>query len=177
MMNPYRCEICGEPYLGSSPPERCPFCGSDGKRVLPAAEWVNYGKVKMCKKSYKDCKKALDLELANYAYYKCSADKSDNQVTEAIFKRLMDQELEHAEVFAEAMGISLPEKLNYGSCSYNDYKNFVQSNKHEAKAIEFYIEAAKRAPETRIQQIFQAIAEVENQHLVLTNMYVFKKPK
>jgi len=63
MMNPYRCEICGETYLGLNPPERCPFCGSAGKLVLPAAEWLNYGKVEMCKQSYKDCKKALMLEL------------------------------------------------------------------------------------------------------------------
>ena len=174
MMNPYRCEICGEPYLGPNPPERCPFCGSAGKLVLPAAEWLNYGKVEMCEQSYQDCKKALELELDNYAYYKCSVSKADNQVTEAIFKRLAEQELEHAEVFAEAMGIPLPEVPECKCCSKDDSNNYVKSNKHESRAINFYIEAANRAPEPRIKQIFRAISEVENQHLILTNMYLFR---
>ena len=174
MMNPYRCEICGETYLGLNPPERCPFCGSAGKMVLPAAEWLNYGKVEMCKQSYKDCKKALKLELDAYAFYKCSASKSDNQVTEAIFQRLMDQELEHAEVFAKAMGIPLPEVPECQCCSSKDYCNYVKANKDESGAISFYTKVANRSPEPRIQQIFRAISDVENQHLILTNMYLFR---
>jgi hypothetical protein len=170
MMHPFRCEICGETYLGANPPERCPFCGAAGKLVLPAAEWMNYGKVEMCQQSYADCKKALELELNNYAYYKCAAASAQSQVTETIFKRLMKQELEHAEVFAKAMGIPLPADPVV-ECAGDDATNMEESNKHETMAIKFYIEAARRAPEPRIQQIFRAIAEVENEHLVTTNMY------
>ncbi|MFZ5753579.1 MAG: rubredoxin-like domain-containing protein [Bacillota bacterium] len=170
MMHPFRCEICGETYLGSSPPERCPFCGAAGKLVLPAAEWMNYGKIEMCQQSYEDCQKALELELNNYAYYKCAVARAQSQVTETIFKRLMKHELEHAEVFAKAMGIELPSAPDV-TCAGDDVTNMAESNKHETMAIKFYIEAARRAPEPRIQQIFRAIAEVENEHLVTTNMY------
>lgn len=170
MMHPFRCEICGETYLGSNPPERCPFCGVAGKLVLPAAEWMNYGKIEMCQQSYEDCQKALELEINNYAYYKCAVAKAKSQVAETIFKRLMKQELEHAEVFAKAMGIPLPETPTV-DCFNDDAANMEESNKHEKMAINFYIEAARRAPEPRIQQIFRAIAEVENEHLVTTNMY------
>ena len=170
MMHPFRCEICGETYLGANPPERCPFCGAAGKLVLPAAEWMNYGKIEMCQQSYEDCQKALELEMNNYAYYKCAVAKAQSQVAETIFKRLMKQELEHAEVFAKAMGIPLPEAPTV-ECAADDAANMEESNKHEKMAIKFYIEAARRAPEPRIQQIFRAIAEVENEHLVTTNMY------
>lgn len=173
MMHPYRCEICGDTFLGQNPPERCPFCGSAGKNVLPAAEWRNYGKVEMCQQSYEDCQKALNLELANAAYYKCSLSKAQNQITEAIFDRLMEQELEHAEVFARAMGIDLPGEMKR-KCHDEDAKNMALSNKHETTAIKFYTEAMNRAPEPRIQQIFRAIAEVENEHLIITNIYIYR---
>lgn len=171
MMNPYRCEICGETTLTANPPQRCPYCGSAGKRVVPAAEWIEYGKVNMCEQSYKDCRKALELEIDNYFYYKCSAKKAENQVTEAIFKRLMKQEYEHAEVFSDAMGIEFPEVL-IERCADSDYINMKQSNKHEARAVDFYTRVATRAPEPRIKEIFRAIAEVEEEHLIITNMYL-----
>lgn len=170
MMHPYRCEICGETYVGSCPAERCPFCGVIGENLLPAALWLRHEKVPMCKQSYEDCQKALELEMNNYAYYKCAAKKAENQINETIFKRFMKQELEHAEVFAKAMGIPLPPEPEV-SCNDSDLINMEESNKHEKMAINFYIEAAKRAPEPRIQQIFRVLAEVENEHLVTLNMY------
>lgn len=173
MMHPYRCAICGETSLMSGAPERCPFCGSDKKHLLPAAEWIDYGKVDMSEQSYKDCLRALELELNNYAYYKCSVDKAENQVTEAIFKRLMKQEYEHAEIFSDALGIPIPEE-RIRNCCNSDFKNMKNSNEHETKAITFYTEAANRAPEPRMRQIFRAIAEVENEHLIITNMYLFR---
>lgn len=171
MMNPYRCQICGETSLMSAPPERCPFCGAAGKRVVPAAEWIEYGKVEMSEQSCKDCYKALDLELSNHCYYKCSAENAGNQVTEAIFCRLMEQEEEHAEVFAEALGISFPE-IFAKKCANDDFTNMIESNKHEVRAVDFYTEVANRAEEPRIKEIFQALAEVEQEHLIITNMYL-----
>lgn len=170
MLHPYRCEICGETYVGSHPAERCPFCGAAGKHLLPAAEWKRWGKIEMSEQSYQDCQKALELEMNNYAYYKCAMNKAKSQVIETIFKRFMKQEMEHAETFAKAMGIDLPAEPQV-ACSDDDSTNMLESNKHESIAIQFYIEAAQRAPELRIEQIFRAIAEVENEHLVTLNLY------
>ncbi|HEX3032994.1 MAG TPA: ferritin family protein [Bacillota bacterium] len=140
---------------------------------MPAAEWLSVGQVKMCRQSYEDCQKALELELNNAAYYKCSLGNAGNQITEAMFDRLMEQELEHAEIFATALGVETP-ALVTRKCHEDDGKNLRLSNRHEAIAIKFYTEAANRAPEPRIVQIFRALAEVENQHLVLTNTYLFR---
>lgn len=170
MLHPFRCEICGETYVGGYPAERCPFCGAAGKNLLPAAEWINYGKIEMCEQSSEDCKKALELEMTNYAYYKCATAKAQTQVTQTIFKRFMKQEMEHAEVFAKALGIDLPQEPGV-PCANDDVTNMEESNKHEQIAIKFYIEAANRAPEKRIQQIFRSIAEVENEHLITLNLY------
>lgn len=173
MMYPYRCEICGEPHFGSTPPERCPFCGSAGKNVVPAAEWIDYGKVDMCEQSRQDCLKGLELETNNAAYYRCSLQYAGNQITHALFQRLMEQEMEHAEVFIKALGVEDPEEV-HRKCCEEDAKNMVMSSKHEAMAIKFYTEAATRAPEPRVRQIFRALAEVENEHLIITNMYIFR---
>ena len=35
MVKLWRCSICGDPYIGGSPPDKCPFCGdtSVGSRL------------------------------------------------------------------------------------------------------------------------------------------------
>ncbi|MFZ3172091.1 MAG: ferritin family protein [Carboxydocellales bacterium] len=172
-MHPYRCEICGETFLGANPPDRCPFCGSAMKLIVPAAEWRNFGKIAMCEQSLEDCQKALMLEINNAAYYKCAAAKAQNQITEAIYTRLMKHEMEHAEVLATVMGKEAPELPNR-SCYDEDAKNMIVSSKHESTAISFYTQVMNRAPEPRLQQIFRALAEVETQHLILANIYIFR---
>ena len=33
MVKLWRCEICGDPYIGEEPPADCPFCGADKKHI------------------------------------------------------------------------------------------------------------------------------------------------
>ncbi|MHB9095783.1 MAG: rubredoxin-like domain-containing protein, partial [Eubacteriales bacterium] len=108
-MHPFRCQVCGEVYLGAAPPDRCPFCGASGTEMKKAALWYDRGRVEMSEQSYQNCATALELELNNTAFYKCALAKASNQVSQAILKRLLKQELEHAELLARAMGIDLPE--------------------------------------------------------------------
>lgn len=169
-MRPYRCQICGETYLGEIVPDRCPFCGAAGKHLLRAAEWVPYGKVQLSEESYKDCERALQLELDNMAFYRCAAGKSKNQILQAIFKRLSKQELEHAELICEMMGIELPEAPAV-SCSDKDHDNMEEAHARENRAIHFYQEVANRAPEQRMQQVFRALMEIESEHLIVSNTY------
>ena len=39
-MKPFRCQICGETYLGEEPADRCPYCGASGKNLLSPAEYL-----------------------------------------------------------------------------------------------------------------------------------------
>ena len=34
----WRCEICGDPYVGDAPPTNCPFCGAKAKYIREAKE-------------------------------------------------------------------------------------------------------------------------------------------
>lgn len=172
-MHPYRCQVCGETYLGATPPDRCPFCGAAGSELRKAALWSDRGKVTMNEKSYQNCAKALDLELNNAAFYKCAAAKAANQISQSVFKRLFKQELEHAELLAKVMGIDLPE-IPAGNCHDSDGENFAEAHEHEDTAINFYLQAAIEANnsgEQEISYIFRHLSEIETEHLILTNMY------
>lgn len=38
MVKLWQCEICGDPYLGESPPKNCPFCGAHRRYIKDARE-------------------------------------------------------------------------------------------------------------------------------------------
>lgn len=170
MLKPYRCQICGETYLGEAIPDRCPYCAAAGKHLLPAAEWIPYGKVEMSEQSYQDCQEGLKLEQNNMAFYKCAAEKTNNKIMQAIFKRLAKQEGEHAEVFCEMMGIEEP-PLPSVTCSESDHDNMEEAHKREDRAIQFYQDVANRAPEKRVQEVFLALTEIESEHLIISSIY------
>ena len=169
-MEPFRCQICGETYLGNERPDRCPYCGAAGKHLINAAEWIDHGKVEMSEQSYKYCEDAVKLELSNAAFYKCATQSAENQFTEAIFKRLQKQEAEHGELICEMMGIEVPE-LPQENCAPSDEENFKESHRREKRAMNYYLEIVKNAPEPRVKEVFKALAETESEHLQASNIY------
>ena len=38
MVKLWRCEICGDPYIGEEPPPNCPFCGAHRRYIKEAEE-------------------------------------------------------------------------------------------------------------------------------------------
>lgn len=171
MFNPYRCQICGETYLGTAVPDRCPFCGAHGRWMLGAAEWVKTGKVEMCEQSMEDCLKAIQLEVGNAAFYKCAQKNAQTQVTQAIFKRLQKQEMEHAELLAEMAGVAEAELPEESCAGNNDTQNLTDAHAREQRAIQMYLQFADRAPEKRVQEVFRALADIETEHLKISNVY------
>jgi rubrerythrin len=169
-MHPFRCQICGESYLGPVAPERCPFCGAAGKFMVVASLWVSHGKQELCEQSIRDVRRAIELELNNNVFYLCARRKAQNQITEAIFARLAKQELEHAELLAEMLGEEMGEKPAV-DCSELDEENFLEAHRREKRASIFYLDVARRAPEARMKEIFYALADIETEHLKISNLY------
>ena len=169
-MDPFTCIICGETYLGKSEPDRCPFCGANEIYLVPSAMHVADGAVDLSEQSRKDCEDALKLELKNMSFYRCAAEKAESKFTRAIFKRLSKQEAEHAELLCTMMDIDEPSPPE-GECFESDAENFKEANGREKRAANFYLSVAERAPEARVKEVFQAIAEIESEHLKLSNIY------
>lgn len=170
MMRPFRCLICGETYLGRNAPDRCPFCGVAGSRMVDAAEYVNYNGMEMCNQSKKFVQQAIEIEASNVAFYKCASDCSDNPVIKALFKRIGKQEGEHLELLADHLGVEEPE-IVVEECCDSDAENMMKGHDREDRAVKMYTRFAQEAPEPRLKEIFSAIAGIEQEHYNMFNIF------
>ena len=67
MVKLWRCEICGDPYIGDEAPANCPFCGAKEKYIKEFADaGVNFD-VELNEKDKANVEKALQVEVSNTA--------------------------------------------------------------------------------------------------------------
>jgi rubrerythrin len=169
-MRPLRCLICGETYIGRLAPDRCPFCGVEGRFVVDAAEYVNYNGMELSQKSQECIREAMKVEASNVAFYTCCAKKAKSEVVRVLFKRIGKQELEHLELLAAHLSgdpVSIPPE----DCGDDDAQNMGHAHDREDRAVKMYMRFAAAAPEPRIKQIFSAIAGIEQEHYKIFNVY------
>jgi len=169
-MRPFRCLICGETYIGRQAPDRCPFCGVEGRYLADAAEYVSYDGMEMCGQSSESVRQAIGIERSNVAFYQSSAKKAKSEVIRALFKRIGKHELEHLELLAKHLGVDAPE-IGSEDCSDNDAENMKKGHDREDRAVKMYMQFADRAPEPRIKEVFRAIAGIEQEHYKLFNTF------
>jgi len=167
MVKLWRCEICGDPYIGEEPPTNCPFCGAHRKHIKEAKKAdVNFD-VKLGEKDMANAKHAFQVEISNSAFYFCAAKKTDDDEGKLLFKALGKVELEHANVWKKILKLdSIPAGTE--TCHTSNKDNLEDSHARETRAIEFYRKAAKESEDERIRQIFEAFVEVETDHLHLS---------
>ena len=162
----FRCEICGDPYIGDEAPKNCPFCGArDFMKKFDEAQ-VNFD-LELNDNDEENVRKALDLELSNAAFYLCSSKSVDDLEGQKLFKALGKVEAEHASVWKKILKVEdMPDATDRCSDSYR--QDLEDSHEREDRAIKFYMKAAEEAEDERIRQIFNAFVEVEKDHLALS---------
>ncbi len=167
MLKVYRCWICGETYLGEEPPTDCPYCGADKEFLKPGEEYEEPD-VELTPISKKNLESALELEVANATFYYCAYRNADGPRTEGMFKRLAKVESEHAEAICKFLKIEEPdiEKKSKG-CSHNVSENVEEAHGRESRAIKHYRKFAEEAEEPRVKELFEALVEIETDHLEL----------
>ena len=167
MVKLWRCEICGDPYIGKGAPDNCPFCGAYKNYMKEAdvAE-VNFD-VELNEKDRANAEKALAVEVSNASFYFCAAAKTDDPEGKLLFKALGKVEAEHASVWKKILKL---DKVPHGNeqCVSGNTENLEESHRRETKAIEFYKKAAEESENDRVKQIFEAFIEVETDHLELS---------
>ena len=167
MVKLWRCEICGDPYIGDSPPDDCPFCGAHRKYIKEAKEAkVNFD-VELNGKDKANAERALQVEVSNAAFYFCAAEKTDDAEGRLLFKALGKVEAEHASVWRKILRMDSVPKGN-DNCHAENRENLEESHARETRAIEFYRKAAKESGNPRVKQILEAFVEVETDHLKLS---------
>ncbi|MBW2992252.1 ferritin [Candidatus Woesearchaeota archaeon] len=167
MVKLWRCEICGDPYVGEEPPANCPFCGAHRKHIKKAKEAkVNFD-VELNDKDMENAKHALEVEVSNTAFYFCAAKKTDDEEGKLLFKALGKVEAEHASIWKKILKLDEVPKGD-DECSTNNKENLEDSHARETRAIEFYKKAAEESSVDRLKEIFNALVEIETDHLQLS---------
>jgi rubrerythrin len=168
MVNVWRCNICGETYIGNEKPTQCPFCGAHDKHIFLAKEKdVNFD-VELSEGDRALVEKALEIEISNTGFYLCAAKKATDIEGKAMFKRLGKVEYEHAEIWGKVLKKDIPSREAAAECP-GEYKEELQeSHDREERAVKVYKEAAEKAENERVKELFTAIIEVEEDHLKLS---------
>lgn len=167
MVKLWRCEICGDPYIGEAPPANCPFCGAHQRYIKLAKLAKADFNVELNGKDRANAEKALQVEVSNAAFYFCAAKKTDDPEGKLLFKALGKVEAEHASIWRKILKMEkAPE--GHDPCHTKNRENLEDSHKRETRAIEFYSKSAAEAENQRVKQIFQALVEIETDHLKLS---------
>lgn len=167
MIKLWRCEICGDPYIGETPPDNCPFCGAHRKYIREAKDIVVTFNVELGSVDKANVEHALNVEVSNSAFYFCATDKTDDTEGKLLFKALGKIEAEHANVWRKILKMPAAPKGNE-SCHTVNRDNLQESHNRETRAIEFYRKAASESTNPRVKQVFEALVEVETDHLNLS---------
>ena len=167
MVKLWRCEICGDPYIGNEPPANCPFCGAQRLYIKEAKDAEANFDVELNDKDKANVEHALQVEISNAAFYFCAAKKTDDPEGKLLFKALGKVEAEHASIWKKILKL---DKITEGSdgCHVPNKENLQESHDRETRAIEFYKQAANDSENPRVKLIFEALVEVETDHLKLS---------
>ncbi|MEE9116058.1 MAG: ferritin [Thermoplasmata archaeon] len=166
----FRCRICGDPYIGTDAPTRCPFCGAVTEYFVMAEDWnPNEFNVELSDVARSDLEAALKLELDNTAFYSCAMDAAKEAGDEyglAKFKALKKVENEHASSICKFLKIDKP-SLESVPCSSEFKANSQEGWEREDRAIKAYTKFRDEITEERLKEFFGALVEIENDHLDL----------
>jgi len=168
MVKLWRCQICGDPYVGDSAPDNCPFCGAKKKYIKEASKIKVSFDVELNETDKKNAEHALEVEISNAAFYFCAAKKTtDDEESKLLFKALGKVEAEHASIWRKILKLdSIPEGKD--PCHTSNQENLKDAHQRETNAINFYKKAAEESANARVKVIFEALVEVETDHLKLS---------
>lgn len=171
-MNVYRCNICGDPYVGNTKPSNCPFCGAPAKFIILAENWVEPGVPELSEISKKNLEKSLETEIENVQFYRCAMSAAETPLAQAMFKALSRIETEHASMVCRLLGRpGVDVQDNPSTCSATSPEGHLQEAlRREQEAVEFYASVAESAVEERVKEFFTALTEIEEDHISLSNL-------
>jgi rubrerythrin len=110
---------------------------------------------------------ALKVEISNSSFYSCAADKTNDPEGKLLFKALGKIEAEHASIWRKILKLgSVPPGSE--TCHTENVENLKESHEREARAIAFYRKSAMESDHPRIRELFEALVEIETDHLHLS---------
>jgi len=169
-MKLWRCQICGDPYLGEERPKNCPFCGAHERYMVEQEDFENrIGRIEELSSQTKaNLEAALEIEISNTEFYKCALEKAKSDDLKNLFKVLSKVESEHASLISKALGIQKPPvKPERTSCAGDKKKDLGEAHKREDRAVHKHGKFLSEATEPRAIEIFSALVAIEADHLAM----------
>ena len=164
MINLYVCKICGEPYLGGTAPEDCPFCGAPKNYLGKAEDYSTLWGVDLNDVEKDILKQTLDLEVNATAYYlKIVTRETKYSKYDRLYKQFARAEKEHAEVAAKFLGVDLPEFVGEDARE-NIQADLIRTKELESHAVELYNEFMEKVSNDKLKQFFHALIHAEQGH-------------
>ncbi|MBD3398347.1 ferritin [Candidatus Micrarchaeota archaeon] len=166
------CKICGDPYLGTDAPSRCPFCGAYEENIVPAEEWEPLWGKPIGEKSRKHLEAALQIEVSNTNFYRNASEASKDVWAQKEFKALMKIEAEHAETIVKLLGAEMPDfkelELEEDRARESIEANLAESHRRETRAINAYKMAMEDSEDEHVKYLFGELIKIESDHLSLS---------
>ncbi|MEI6498692.1 MAG: ferritin family protein [bacterium] len=166
--NKWRCNVCNCEF--DEKPDICPVCGAKADRIVeihsnPNKQDTDFDNI--AEVDLKNVQKALDVEVSNSTFYFSAAEKSDCVEEKYLFQSLGEVEREHAIIWQKVLNLkNLPTSDDMAHTS--SLINLKESHSREDKAIKFYAEAANSSIDGRIKILFEALVEIETDHLKMS---------
>ncbi len=166
-MKMFRCRICGETYVGTGVPNRCPFCGADESYMVEGDGYsAAENRLQLTEVEREDLEVAVALERSNARYYLAIAALEGDETLASAYKRLARIEAEHCSLFCKLLDVAKPDDLTTPEGDAGDWcAAIAESARRESSAAEFYAQVVSRATNVRIREVFTAVLAIERDHL------------
>lgn len=146
----------------------CPFCGVG---IEYMEESYNLNKGIWDENTYKILDHAVKLELFNGEFYHQASNMAQREDIKKMFEALSRIEFFHAKVHQKLGNFKELPSLN--KVSYSKYNNDAAllelAQKKEEHAVAYYEKYKKEVKDKSVVKIFEALADVEKKHIVLTS--------
>jgi len=167
----FRCEICGEACLLNNKPSHCPFCGAHEQWLVDSHDYIEPEVPELTELSRRNLEFTYNLEIKASQIYHCIRKKTKDEFILGMFETISKVELEHAELVGKLIDKDPGCKISFEDnlCTEDRNESLDKTNILEVNAIRHYEKFLELATEPRVIEIFQALIEVEQDHLDLVN--------
>lgn len=149
----------------------CPICGAPLKYLTKEKFIYKLEKDELTKEVCKILDHAVKLEVFNGDFYKRASQLSHSEEVEKLFKALANIEYGHAMVHKNLAGIKEMPKLT--KINYDKYDNdnilLEITEKREKHAVNYYNKYSKNVNSKTLHIVFEALKNVEIDHIHIIN--------